>query len=139
MSGSVQPPAGPKPLRTGDRIARKYRLVRQIGTGGMGQVWIARNEANGADIALKVLRREGDRERIEEAVSRFRHEARLGAVLSHRSITRAYDLIEQKDGSLVLVMELLRGQTLQSYLRDKGELETKEAIAIILPVLSALQ
>jgi len=103
----------------------------------MGWVWVARNEGTGADVALKVLRPEGAE--LDDAVKRFRYEARLGSMLHHRSITRAFDLVEEGDGTLVLVMELLRGQTLQAYLHEKEALTSKEAVAIAVPILSALE
>jgi len=122
-----------------NRIADKFRLKRRIATGGMGEVWVARNEATQADVALKVLRR-GDADRAEELQieERFRHEARLSAMLSHRSIVKVFDLIEAPGGTLVLVMELLRGETLQRYLEKRGPRSAAEAVAIISPVLSAL-
>jgi eukaryotic-like serine/threonine-protein kinase len=122
-----------------NRIADKFRLKRRIATGGMGEVWVARNEATQADVALKVLRR-GDADRAEELQieARFRHEARLSAMLSHRSIVKVFDLIEAPGGTLVLVMELLRGETLQRYLEKRGPRSAAEAVAIISPILSAL-
>jgi len=126
-------------LEPQNRIADKFRLKRRIATGGMGEVWVARNEATQADVALKVLRR-GDADRAEElqVEERFRHEARLSAMLSHRSIVKVFDLIEAPGGTLVLVMELLRGETLQRYLEKRGPRGPAEAVAIISPVLSAL-
>ncbi len=121
-------------LAVGVRIAGKYRLLRRLGAGGMGQVWRARNETTGADLALKVLHEVHD----ASLDARFRNEARLGAMLSHRSIVRIFDLIEEVDGTLVLVMELLRGESLAQYLQRRGPLSTREAVAIALPVLSAL-
>ncbi|WP_394823857.1 serine/threonine-protein kinase [Pendulispora albinea] len=125
-------------LRAQDRLGGKYLLIKRIALGGMGQIWIARNEMTDAEVALKVLRADLDK-RIQ-VEPRFRHEARLGAMLSHRNIVRIYDLVEDaQDGSLVLVMELLRGETLRRHLKKKGPLPAEEAIAIILPVLSALE
>ncbi|MDP9002863.1 MAG: serine/threonine protein kinase [Myxococcota bacterium] len=121
-------------LEHGVRIG-KYQLMRQLAVGGMGEVWVARNQATGAHVAVKVRR--GDVAN-EEAALRFRHEARLGAMLSHRSIVRIFDLVEESDGTLLLVMELLRGETLERYARARGPLPTTEAIALALPVLSAL-
>jgi eukaryotic-like serine/threonine-protein kinase len=117
------------------RVGGKYRLGKRLAVGGMGEVWVARNQATGADIALKLC---GGDAANEEAALRFRQEARLGAMLSHRSIVRIFDLVEETDGTLLLVMELLRGQTLDRHLRTRGPLPSKEAIAIMLPVLSAL-
>ena len=124
-------------LRSHDRLGGKYLLIRRIALGGMGQIWIARNEMTDAEVALKVLRADIDK-RIQ-VEPRFRHEARLGAMLCHRNIVRIFDLVEEPDGSLVLVMELLRGETLRRHLKKKGPLSAEEAIAIILPVLSALE
>jgi serine/threonine-protein kinase len=126
-----------RPLEAGACIGGKLELVRAVGEGGMGAVWIARNMTTGGKVAIKVLRphRRGD----EHAVERFRYEATLGATLSHRNITRVFDLLEDKDGSLVLVMELLQGETLHDYYKRKGSLSTREAVAIIVPLLSALQ
>jgi serine/threonine-protein kinase len=108
--------------------------MRRIAVGGMGEVWRARNEATEADVALKVSRRKtGD-----ELDARFRTEAKLGSMLSHRSIVRIFDLVEEEDGSLVLVMELLRGESLAERIKTVGKLSTKEAVAIAVPILSAL-
>ena len=115
----------------------KYRLKRRIAVGGMGEVWVAQNEATAADVALKVLRHDTDR--AMQAEARFRHEARLSAKLSHRSIIKIFDLVEEPDGRLVLVMELLRGETLHAFLERKGPRSAREAIAILSPILSALQ
>src|ERR1700756_3556468 len=104
-----------------NRVAGKFRLGRRLATGGMGEVWVARNESTGADVALKMLRRgDADRERELQIEERFRHEARLSAMLSHRSIVKVFDLIEEPGGTLVLVMELLRGESLQDYAERKG-------------------
>jgi serine/threonine protein kinase len=121
-------------MEVGGRVGGKYRLLRRVAVGGMGEVWRARNEATGADVALKVLRADAD------AVmgARLRSEARLGATLTHRNIVRIYDLLEEPDGALVLVMELLRGESLAHLLERKGTLPQKEAIAVMVPVLSAL-
>jgi serine/threonine-protein kinase len=121
-------------LEAGACLVGKYRLVRRLASGGMGQVWCARNETTGADVALKVLHEAHD----EALDARFRNEARLGAMLSHRSIVRIFDLIEGAGGELVLVMELLRGESLAGYLKRTGTISTREAVAIAVPVLSAL-
>lgn len=113
----------------------KYKLARRLAVGGMGEVWLARNQTTGADVAVKLC---SGRVATEEAVLRFRHEAHIGAKLSHRSIVRIFDLVEDGDGSLLLVMELLRGETLERYLKTHGPLPTKDAMAIAIRVLSAL-
>ncbi len=116
-------------------VGRKYRLVRKIGAGGMGEVWIAVNETTGAEVAVKRVRED----RRGDAAARFRHEARLGAMLAHRGIVRIFNLVEEDgEGALLLVMELLKGETLERHLERRGPLATREALAIALPLLSAL-
>lgn len=124
-------------LEPGVRLAGKLTLLRCLAEGGMGVVWLARNEATNAKVAVKILH--PGKHRDDHVEARFRHEARLGATLSHRNITRVFDLIEDDDGTLVLVMELLRGETLSSYYRSRGSLSTREAVAIMSCVLAALQ
>jgi serine/threonine protein kinase len=120
----------------GARVGGKYLLTRKLATGGMGDIWIAKNEMTSADVALKILRHDiPDRKALEP---RFRHEARLGAMLSHRNIVRVFDLLVESDDTMVLVMELLRGQPLRDFLHERGTLTAEEALAIVHPVLSAL-
>ncbi|HEX3345467.1 MAG TPA: serine/threonine-protein kinase [Polyangiaceae bacterium] len=121
-------------LEAGIRVGGKYRLARRIAVGGMGEVWRARNETTGADVAVKVSRRSD----VDGVDVRFRTEAKLGSMVSHRNIVRIFDLVEDADGSLVLVMELLRGESLAEYLKARGRLDTREALAIALPILSGL-
>ncbi|HSY21284.1 MAG TPA: protein kinase, partial [Polyangiaceae bacterium] len=99
----------------------------------MADVWIARNEATGADVAAKLC--SNDRRDTQE---RIRHEARIGAMLAHRNIVRIYDLVEEPDGTLALLMELLRGETFGQYLKTRGPLAPDQALAVLLPILSAL-
>ncbi|MGH7271831.1 MAG: serine/threonine-protein kinase [Polyangiaceae bacterium] len=128
-------PHWPGPPEVNGRVGGKYQLLRRLASGGMGDVWIARNEATGAHVAIKRCRWESA---SDDARMRFRHEARLGAMLSHRSIVRIFDLIEEPDGTPLLVMELLRGETLDRVITRHGPLPCKEAVAIALPILSAL-
>ena len=122
-------------LHPGAIVGAKYSLLRRLGVGGMGEVWAARNRTTDAEVAVKMGLGAAAR---EDSAVRFRHEARLGAMLAHRSIVRIFDLVEEDDGTLVLVMELLRGETLERYLVRRGPLPTPEAIAIVVPILSAL-
>jgi serine/threonine-protein kinase len=125
----------PGAAEPGARVAGKYQLIRRLATGGMGDVWIARNDATGAEVAAKWCK---VGERGEQAVERLRQEARVGAMLVHRHIVRVFDLVEDPDRGLLLVMELLRGETLESYLRVHGPLGADRAVEIAIPVLSAL-
>jgi serine/threonine-protein kinase len=125
-----------RPLATGVRIGGKYVLSRRLATGGMGDVWLARNETTRADVALKILKRSAQN---AEAEDRFRREARLAGLLTHRSIVRIFDFLEESDGMLLLVMEFLRGETLERWVERRGALPEREAMAVMTGVLSALQ
>jgi eukaryotic-like serine/threonine-protein kinase len=138
-------------------LGNKYCLLRPAGFGGMGAVWVARNEATSAEVALKVL--VTARQGVDaEAIARFRREAHTAAQLYHRGIVRIFDLVELRftldeadsairlaatgeprtPDALVLVMELLRGETLASHMDKKRRFSQEETLAIVLPLLSAL-
>lgn len=120
-------------LGPGTRLG-KYRLETAIGSGGMGHVWAARNEATGAEVAIKVLLGGHD----DESSQRFRQEARIGALLMHRNVVRVFDLVEDPSGALVLVMERLRGQTLDQVLTAQGRLSLRATVAVLQGVLDGL-
>ncbi len=117
-------------------IGQRFRLDQKIASGGMGDVYRAKNLATGSDVAIKLLAPSAHPD--DDAIERFRTEARLSALLAHRSIVRVFDLLEDKDGSLALVMELLVGQTLEERLAQKHALDPAIAVAIAVPILSAL-
>lgn len=122
-------------------VAGKYLLLRRIATGGMGEIWRARNETTGAEVALKMLKRKGahvDPEALAHAEARFRHEARVSAKLVHKNIVRVFDLVEEPDGTLALVMELLTGESLARWLVRNGPRSAKEVVALVVPILAAL-
>ena len=114
--------------------AGRYRLVRRLGAGGMGEVWEADDTVLGRRVALKVLAQElADDAR---ATKRFVREARATAKLTHRNVTRVYDF--GRDGGLpYLVMELLEGDTLADRLAG-GPLPPAEAARIGAVVADAL-
>ena len=116
-------------------LGGKIRLLHRIGRGGMGDVWIARNEATQAEVAVKTLQR-ADRTALHD--ERFRREARLAATVSHRNVVRVFDLVDEDDGTLGLVMELLRGGTLEECMRERGPLSSMQALAVACAILSAL-
>lgn len=102
----------------------------------MATVYAAVNERTGADVALKIVR---DGEYTDEARARFEHEASIAGKLQHKNIVRVYDFLNEPDGTSILVMERLRGESLSTILARREKLGVTETLAIVLPVLSALE
>jgi serine/threonine protein kinase/tetratricopeptide (TPR) repeat protein len=101
-------------------IHGRYRLLDPIGRGGMGEVWRARDESLGRQVAVKCLDPLGpsqDQSCTRVLRERFRREARVAAALQHRGVTVVHDFGES-DGILYLVMELLHGRNLSQLLAD---------------------
>jgi len=123
----------------GCTVAGKFTLVEQLAAGGMSDIWLAENDATGAEVALKIARgSNGIGDESVVARERFRNEARACAKLVHRNIVRVFDLLEDDDGLLVLVMERLHGCTLTELLRVHGKLEPAAVVAIAMGVLAGL-
>lgn len=104
-------------------IQSRYRLIDLIGRGGMGEVWRARDESLGRQVAVKCLKPMGpqhDQDFTRILRERFRREARVAAALQHRGVTVVHDFGEH-DGVLYLVMELLDGRNLSQLLEDNKQ------------------
>ncbi|GIG30381.1 serine/threonine-protein kinase [Cellulomonas marina] len=118
-------------MRTGEGVVLggRYRLVRPIATGGMGEVWAGEDESLHRPVAVKVLREEfaGD----PAFLQRFQAEARNSADLHHENVAQMYDYGEQ-DGSAYLVQELVEGEPLSDILEREPVLPP----ARLLPVLA---
>ncbi len=123
--------------REGELLAGKYRLERRLGAGGMGEVYRARNELVGRDVAIKVLRREMCGH--EEVVQRFLREARAANVVQHPNVVDVLDMGTDAHNVPFIVQELLHGQDLAGRLVEAGgRLSVGEILALMLPVVDAL-
>ena len=120
---------------SGTVIASKYRLRHPLGEGGMGTVWLARNQSLDVDVALKLIRAG-----VSSALARARllREARTAARLAHPSIVRVFDFGETDHGDPYIVMEVVRGDSLADILDRKGSLAAADAVKVLLPVGAAL-
>jgi eukaryotic-like serine/threonine-protein kinase len=123
-------------LRVGDVLAGKYRLCRVLGEGGMGTVWLARNELLDVDVAVKVILGEL---RETEAAGRLLREARAAARLDHPSIVRIFDFGESERGDPFIVMEVVEGESLRDVLERDSRIPATDAVRMVLPVLAALE
>ena len=119
----------------GEVLAEKYRLERELATGGMGTVWIARNLALDADVAIKVLHANNTE---PNPTDRLLREARAVARLGHPSIVRVFDVGYASNGMPFLVMELLRGADLRKTVTSQGRLDAITAVKVLLPIAHAL-
>jgi eukaryotic-like serine/threonine-protein kinase len=113
-----------------DLILGRYRALRPLGSGGMGHVWLARDERNGLDVALKMVVREG---RVAERAER---EARAAAALRHPRCQRIYALARDST-HIYIAYEYVPGRTLRHAL-DAHELTDEEAVEAAAQVLDAL-
>ncbi|MFD9071697.1 serine/threonine-protein kinase [Streptomyces lasiicapitis] len=123
-------------------IQGRYRQLDLIGRGGMGEVWRARDESLGREVAVKCLKPLGpqhDQSFTRVLRERFRREARVAAALQHRGVTVVHDFGEH-DGVLFLVMELLQGRNLSQLLEDNRQhpLPVADVVDIADQVASAL-
>ena len=117
-------------------LGERYRLVRMIGSGGMGTVWEAEDETLGRPVAVKVLSE--SLAAGERAVRRFEREAKAAARLSGPYIAAVYDF-GRSEGRPYIVMELVRGETLADRLAREGPLPAQEASRIATQVAEALE
>jgi len=114
----------------------RYDVVRPLGSGGMGEVFLARDRVLGRNVALKVLRKQyaGD----EEFAERFKREAMSAASLSHPNIVQVYDRGETEEGASYIAMEYVPGGTLKERISREGPIEAADAAALGAQVAEAL-
>jgi eukaryotic-like serine/threonine-protein kinase len=122
-------------VETGRVVAARYDLEREIGRGGMGAVWLARDSVLGREVALKRIgflpgAQSPDLERAER-------EARLAARLNHPHVVAIFDLVEDQDETW-LVMEYVDGITLSAFVQRDGALTPDEAAPLVRQAADAL-
>lgn len=121
-------------------IAGRYRLVERIGQGGMGRVWRGLDQQLfGREVAVKEILFPPGLEDADRAalLRRFTGEARAAVTLSHPGVITVHDVVEHQ-GAPVIIMELIRGQSLAVAIRDQGRLPVRRVAEIGAAVLDAL-
>ena len=115
----------------GKLLDKKYRIVRELGRGGMGAVFEAKHTATGRRVAVKVITSELMK-RDARAVARFQREARASGAADNRHIVQVLDAgLEEVSGAPYLVLEYLVGQDLHSVLKAVGALPADVALRIV--------
>ncbi len=123
-------------IKLGMLIGGRYEVLEKIGTGGMSDVYKAKDQKLNRFVAVKVLKQEFSENR--NFVSKFRVEAQAAAGLMHPNIVNVYDVGEE-EGIHYIVMELVEGITLKKYIEKKVRLTTKEAISIAIQVAMGIE
>ena len=123
-------------LKTGMIIAERYEILGKIGTGGMADVYKAKDHKLNRFVAVKVLKPEFREDTT--FIRKFRSEAQAAAVLTHPNIVNVFD-VGDDNGVYYIVMELIEGITLKEYISKKGKLSVKEATSIAIQVSMGLE
>ncbi len=122
----------------GQFVTPNIRLVQLLGKGGMGSVWLARHQTLETDVAVKFIRREVIEEQ-PSALARFKREAALAAKIKSLHVVQMFDHGFMKDGTPYIVMELLEGESLRSYLDRCGRLSLEQTEVLISQIAKALE
>ena len=122
--------------RLGEVLLGRFVLDAVLGQGGMGTVYEAVDRDTGESVAIKVLHPQLTRN--EDAVRRFKREARIATAVAHPTLVRVFLFGQLDDGSLYLVMERLRGRSLAALLEAERALDVGRALHIALQVCEAL-
>ena len=118
---------------TGELFAHRYRVIAEIGRGGMGVVMLAEDAELGDAVALKLLRVPGDDRR---ALERLRREVRLARRVTHRNIVRTFDIGEHR-GARFVTMEYIRGEDLDAKIK-RGPVPFDQALEITRQIATGL-
>jgi len=121
-----------RPLQAGDVLCERFTLLRQLGRGGMGEVWAATDRHLGEPVAIKTIAAAilGD----EQSLVRFKREIQLARRVAHRNVCRVHDIFEDRGAGaprVFLTMELLEGETLAASLKATGPLSCPDALWVL--------
>src|SRR5438445_2061401 len=129
-------PGGASDL-VGQVIADRYHIVKKLGEGGMGQVYLAEHVKMGRRSAIKVMNPSMVHD--PDAVARFNREASNASRITHPNVCAIYDFGETSDGLIYLAMEFIEGEPLTDLLEREGALPVPRTVTIFLQVAEALQ
>jgi len=121
----------------GQEVAGQFRIVKRIGTGGMGAVYKAEQPDMNRHVAIKILHAKYLARK--DLVSRFRREARAMSHLSHPNTARVYLYGQLTDGACYIAMEYLAGKNLAQVVRIEGTIQPDRAVRIMIQVCGALE
>ena len=123
-------------LKEGMIVGERYEIISRIGSGGMADVYKAKDHKLNRLVAVKVMKAEFSEDK--SFISKFRKEAQAAAGLAHPNVVNVYDVGED-NGIYYIVMELVQGITLKDYITRKGKLTVREATSIAIQVSLGLE
>ncbi|MCR5594376.1 MAG: Stk1 family PASTA domain-containing Ser/Thr kinase [Lachnospiraceae bacterium] len=123
-------------IKIGMVLGERYEILEKIGTGGMSDVYKAKDHKLNRFIAVKVLKQEFSEN--NNFVNKFRTEAQAAAGLMHPNIVNVYD-VGSESGVYYIVMELVEGITLKKYIEKKVRLSSKEAVSIAIQISNGIE
>ncbi|HXG98303.1 MAG TPA: serine/threonine-protein kinase [Gemmatimonadales bacterium] len=129
--------AAPASDLVGQVVADRYHVVKKLGEGGMGQVYLAEHVKMGRRSAIKVMNPSMVHD--PDAVARFNREASNASRITHPNVCAIYDFGETPDGLIYLAMEFIEGEPLTDLIEREGALPVPRAAAIFLQTADALQ
>jgi serine/threonine protein kinase/Tfp pilus assembly protein PilF len=125
-----------KELTRGTLFARRFEVIEELGKGGMGKVYRVFDKKVDEEVALKLIKPEIAAER--EVIDRFRSELKMSRKISHRNVSRMYDLGDE-EGTYFITMEYVQGEDLKSFIHRSKQLNTGTAISIAKQVAEGLE
>ena len=128
--------AAPASDLVGQVVADRYHVIKKLGEGGMGQVYLAEHVKMGRRSAIKVMNPSMVHD--PDAVARFNREAANASRISHPNVCAIYDFGETPDGLIYLAMEFIEGEPLTDLLEREGALPVPRAVGIFAQVADAL-
>jgi serine/threonine-protein kinase len=118
-----------------NKVIRDYKIIKLIGQGGMGEVYLAEDIMLGKKIALKVLSQELSRN--QNLINRFISEAKVQAALLHPNVVTLHSFFKE-EGIYIMAMEYAEGRTIKELIHKQGPINEKRAVKICLDILSGL-
>lgn len=123
-------------LNEGMMLANRYEVIDKVGTGGMSDVYKAKDHILGRNVAIKVLKQEFSED--INFVTKFRTEAQAAAGLEHPNIVNIYD-VGSENRMHYIVMEYIEGITLKTYIEKRGKIQFNEAVSIAIQVSNGIR